>query len=142
MRPGAFGDSDLVATTKLLVVPAEGCEKCVDSELRSLVLLVHHAPLVIIEYDDATGLHHWPGQDRVAVDVSRHVAAVDIGEIESAPGNAELRQYSCRAPLDLLDTIRQGREIGIELKLGLGCQLGEIRIEVMLDAAGERIDAN
>ncbi len=44
--------------------------------------------------------------------------------------------------LDLLEPIREGGEIAIELAFGLGREFGEIGILVVLDVAAERVDAD
>jgi hypothetical protein len=65
------------------------------------------------------------------------MAAVDIGEIESAAGDAKLGQHGLRAAFDLLDAIRKGRQVGVELRFGFQRERGEIGIDVVLDVAFE-----
>ena len=117
-------------------------QKSIDPQLGPLVLVVHQFPFVVVEYDDAARLHHRPRQHCVAIDVGSHVTAIDVGEIESTSGNTQRRQDGCRTPFDLLDAVRKRGKVAIELRLGLGNELPEMRVELVLDVALERIDAD
>src|SRR3954463_11880200 len=126
----------------LFVMAAECSEKGIDAKAWSFEFLIHKVPFVIVEYHNACPLHQRPSQDRVAIDVRGHMAAIDVGEIEAAPGNAKFREDGGRVPLHLFDSIGESRHGRVELAFGLQRELDPVGIEAVLDVATKGVDAH